>query len=104
MKSTEREFEQRARSTLPVCEFIDPSVVGVSDGLYQCFVPLTRNTGNHINTVHATFQWASAEILGGLIVLSKQEEKKYVPVAKSLTIDFKRPAPSRITSEALFSE
>jgi len=100
----EQEVEQWAKSTLPIYEFMGLSVVSVSDGVYQCHVPLTKNTGNHINTVHAAFQWASAEILGGLVVLTKRTEEKYVPVVKSLNIEFKRPALSGITSEALFSE
>ncbi len=104
MGTIEQDIEQWAKSTLPVYEFMDLSVVSVSNGVYQCFVPLTKNTGNHINTVHAAFQWASAEILGGLVVLTKRSEEKYVPVVKSLNIEFKRPALSDITSEALFSE
>jgi acyl-coenzyme A thioesterase PaaI-like protein len=83
MGTIEQEIEQWAKSTLPVYEFMDLGVVSVSEGVYQCFVPLTKNTGNHINTVHAAFQWASAEILGGLVVLTKRSEEKYVPVSWS---------------------
>lgn len=73
------------------------------DGIYRCFVPLGSNTGNHVNTVHAAIQWAAAEPLGGLIVLSKRTDEKYVPVIRSLEIDFRRPALTDITSEASFS-
>ena len=99
----ENEIEGWARENLPIYEFMDLKVLSVSDGLYKCFVPLSGNTGNHIKTVHAAFQWASAEILGGLAVLSTRKEDKYVPVVKSLSIEFKRPALTDITSEALFS-
>ena len=78
-------------------------VLSVADGLYKCFVPLSVNTGNHINTGHAAFQWASAEILGGLVVLSNRKDDKYVPVVRSLSIEFKQPALTDITSEAVFS-
>ena len=99
----ENELEDWARANLPIYEFMDLKVLSVSEGLYQCFVPLSRNTVNHIKTVHAAFQWASAEILGGLAVLSTRKDEKYVPVVKSLDIEFKRPALTSITSEALFS-
>jgi acyl-coenzyme A thioesterase PaaI-like protein len=99
----ENELEDWARDNLPIYGFMDLKVLSVSKGFYQCFVPLSVNTGNHIKTVHAAFQWASAEILGGLAVLSTRKDDKYVPVVKSLSIDFKRPALTDITSEARFS-
>ena len=100
----EEQLEQWVKKNLPIYEFMGLKIDSVSNGIYRCSVPLTRNTGNHINTVHAAFQWASAEILGGLVVLSKQPDEKYVPVVKSLDIDFKRPALTDITSEAYFSD
>jgi acyl-CoA thioesterase FadM len=45
-----------------------------------------------------------AEILGGLVVLTKRADDKYVPVVKSLSMDFKRPALSGIYSQASFSD
>ena len=99
----ENQIEDWARENLPIYEFMGLKVLSVSDGLYKCFVPLSDNTGTHIKPVHAAFQWASAEILGGLAVLSTRKDDKYVPVVKSLSIEFKRPALTDITSEALFS-
>ena len=104
MTVVEKELEQWARKNLSVYEFMDLKIDSVSNGIYRCSVPLTRNTGNHINTVHAAFQWASVEILGGLVVLSNRPDEKYVPVVRSLDIEFKRPALSDITSEAYFSD
>jgi acyl-CoA thioesterase FadM len=37
-------------------------------------------------------------------VLSNRPDEKYVPVVKSLDIDFKRPALTDLTSEAYFSD
>ena len=104
MTVVEKELEQWARKNLSVYEFMDLKIDSVSNGIYRCSVPLTRNTGNHINTVHAAFQWASVEILGGLVVLSNRPDEKYVPVVRSLDIEFKRPALSDINSEAYFSD
>jgi acyl-coenzyme A thioesterase PaaI-like protein len=99
----EHELEKWARENLPIYEYMDMRITSVSDGLYQCRVPLSENTGNHIGTVHAAFQWASVEILGGLVVLSSRKDEKYVPVVKGLSIEFTRPALTDITSEAFFS-
>ncbi len=99
----EKEIEAWARQQLPVYEFMDLNILSVSGGLYKCFVPLSANTGNHIKTVHAAFQWASAEILGGLVVLANRKDDKYVPVVKSLNIEFNQPALTDIVSEAAFS-
>lgn len=99
----ESELEEWTRENLPIYEFMNLKILSASEGLYKCCVPLSRNTGNHINTVHAAFQWASAEILGGLVVLSTRTDEKYVPVVKSLSIEFERPALTDISSEAVFS-
>ena len=99
----ESAIEAWAREHLPVYEFMDLKVLSVSQGVYKCRVPLSENTGNHINTVHAAFQWASAEMLGGLVVLSNRTDEKFVPVVKSLSIDFKQPALTDVTAEARFS-
>lgn len=103
MGTSEQAIEQWLKSALPVYEFMDLSIISVSDGVYRCFVPLSKNTGNHINTVHAAFQWACAEMLGGLVVLSQRTDEKYVPVVRGVDIEFKRPALSDITAEAHFS-
>lgn len=99
----ETELQDWARENLPIYEFMDLTIHSASEGVYKCLVPLSGNTGNHINTVHAALQWASAEILGGLVVLSTRTDEKYVPVVKSLSIEFTRPAFTDITSEAVFS-
>ena len=104
MTDVENELEQWARKNLPVYEFMDLKVDSVSNGVYRCSVPLTQNTGNHINTVHAALQWASAEMLGGLVVLANRPDEKFVPVLRSLDIEFKRPARSDITAEARFTD
>ncbi|OUS24103.1 hypothetical protein A9Q98_14145 [Thalassotalea sp. 42_200_T64] len=104
MNIIEKDIEDWARSSIPAYQFMDVTVISVSNGLYKCVIPLNKNTGNHINTVHAAFQWAAAEMLGGLIVLTKRSSKQYVPVIRSLDIEFMRPAFTDISSEAFFSE
>lgn len=104
MGVVEEELEKWAKTNFPIYEYMGLKIVSASNGLYQCSVPLTINTGNHFNTVHAAFQWASAEILGGLIVFSNRPDEKYVPVVRSMEIEFKSPARSGITAEACFTD
>ena len=56
--TTARDIEKWARSTLPVYEFMDLKILSCSDGTYSCRVALGENTGNHVGTIHAAFQWA----------------------------------------------
>jgi hypothetical protein len=44
----ENKLETWARENLPVYEFMDLKVLSVSQGLYKCLVPMSRNTGNHV--------------------------------------------------------
>jgi len=104
MERIETALESWVRAQLPLYEFMDLEITSVSDGLYQCRVPLGRNTGNHVNTFHAALQFAAAEILGGLIVLSRRSDEKYVPVVKRLDIEYRRPALSDITAEVRFAD
>ncbi len=102
MNSVE-EFDVWAKENCPIYRFMDLKIISVSDGLFSCTVPININTGNHINTVHAAFQLASAEMLGGLAALKNRSSQKYVPVVRGLNINFKKPAFSDITAEAHFS-
>ncbi|MBN2569308.1 MAG: YiiD C-terminal domain-containing protein [Deltaproteobacteria bacterium] len=103
MSAIEKDIEAWLKSNLPVYDFMDFTIISASNGLYKCLVPLNKNTGNHINTVHAAFQWASAEMLGGIAVLATRSSKKYVPVVRNMYIEFIAPASTDICSEALFS-
>ena len=104
IETAERLIESWARSNLPIYEFMSLRVNSVSGGVYKCSVPLDANTGNHISTLHAAFQFAAAEILGGLVVLCNRTDETHVPVVKRLSVDFKHPALSGISSEASFSD
>jgi acyl-coenzyme A thioesterase PaaI-like protein len=104
MSVAEKELEEWAKTFMPVYHFMDITVDSVTDGLYRCTVPLNTNTGNHINTVHAAFQWAAVEMFGGLVVLTKRSREDYVPVVRNLEIEFLQPAFTDISSEAFFSD
>ena len=57
---------------------------------------------NHISTIHAAIQWAASEVLGGLVMMSALEGLPFFAVVKNVSIDFKRPARTDVTTETLF--
>jgi acyl-coenzyme A thioesterase PaaI-like protein len=89
---------------LPLYEHIDMTVESAQNGIYRCRLPLEGRNSNHINTVHAALQWATAEALGGVLLVdtfgSDCFAKLFVAV-KSATIEFLRPARTAITAEAI---
>ena len=50
------------------------------------------------------FQWAASEVLGGLVMMSALEGEPFFAVVKNVSIEFKRPARSGITTEAEFTQ
>ncbi|WP_052187283.1 DUF4442 domain-containing protein [Sphingopyxis sp. LC81] len=107
MAASETEVEAALRRIFPIYEHAGLTVESARDGIYRVRLPLNRENGNHMNTVHAALQWAAAEVLGGLVVMAvfglEQLDKMYGAV-QSVSIDFQRPARSAIVAEALFDE
>mmetsp|Transcript_2642 Transcript_2642/g.2990 ORF Transcript_2642/g.2990 Transcript_2642/m.2990 type:complete len:155 (+) Transcript_2642:465-929(+) len=103
MEGRESEVELELKQLVPMIRYLDLKVLSVSRGLYKVLVPLSENTKNHFNTVHAAVQWASSEALGGMIAFPYLNSDTFVVVVRNVSIKFKRPAYSDITSEAHFS-
>lgn len=104
MVSKINEVENWTKVDMPLYEFMDLRISDGRDGFYRCYVPLNEKTGNHINTFHAALQFAAAEILGGVVVYLNRASEKYIPVVKSLNIQFKKAAETDIFTEVFFSE
>ncbi|MDG2333232.1 MAG: YiiD C-terminal domain-containing protein [Myxococcota bacterium] len=100
--SPEARVQRGMRRTFPIYEYVGLEVRSVQDGLYRCFVPFQPGNMNHIATIHAAIQWAASEVLGGLVMMSLLEDAPFFAVVKKVSIEFKRPARSGITTEALF--
>ncbi|MCS5637939.1 MAG: DUF4442 domain-containing protein [Myxococcota bacterium] len=105
---TENSHEARLQAGLhksfPIYEFVGLEVESASDGVYRCFVPHRPSNMNHISTIHAAIQWAASEVLGGLVMMSALEGLAFFAVVKNVSIDFKRPARSGITTETFFDD
>jgi uncharacterized protein (TIGR00369 family) len=92
------------RKLIPFYEHVDLSIETAKDGVYRCSLPLNDETKNHLDTVHAAIQWASAEVLGGLVIAVNFLDSKLFVAVRSVTIEFLRPARSEITAEVLFPD
>lgn len=88
---------------MPFYKFVGLEIESAADGVYRCRVPLNGQTGNHMMTMHAAVQWAVAEFLGGLVVVSVVELSELPNIygaVKSATINFMRAVRTDITAEA----
>lgn len=101
--SPEARIETRLKHNFPIYDYVGLEIESVRDGIYRCAVPLRESNVNHIATVHAAIQWAAAEVLGGMVVMSVFGSEPVFAVVTNVTIDFTRPARSAITAEALFA-
>jgi acyl-coenzyme A thioesterase PaaI-like protein len=63
-------------------------------GFVKATVPMDGN-GNHLDTMYAGALFATAEILGGAIVVPSFDVTQVYPVVKDVNISFRRPARTR---------
>ena len=73
------------------------------DGTCRTWAPLNEKTGNHVKTFHAAFQFALAESIGGIVVFDNRDNEAWVPLVKSVTMDFKKPATTDLVATTRFS-
>jgi acyl-coenzyme A thioesterase PaaI-like protein len=92
------------RKACPIYEFIGLEVLDSEARVGRCRVELNRETSNHIGTIHAGVQWTIAEAVGGVIALRNFDTRRYVPVIRSVEIQFERRALGALTAEARLSE
>jgi acyl-coenzyme A thioesterase PaaI-like protein len=99
----EQEIQDLLYRVCPLYAHMGLSVEHARDGLYRCRVPLTAANINHLGTVHAALQWALAEVLGGLAILSifppARFARLYAAVV-STESEFLKPARGALVAEA----
>lgn len=99
----EAQIQELLYRVCPLYAHIGLSVEHARDGLYRCRVPLTPTNINHLGTVHAALQWALAEVLGGLAVLSIFPPERFAKLYAAVTwaeTDFIKPARGALVAEA----
>ena len=73
-----------------------------ADGHYRTYAPLNDRTGNHVKTFHAAFQFALAEAIGGIVIFENRASERYVPLVKSVSMNFRKPAATDLFASAHF--
>lgn len=101
--AAEREIQELLYRVCPLYAHMGLSVEHARDGLYRCRVPLTPENINHLGTVHAALQWALAEVLGGLAILSIFPPARFASLYAAVTwaeSEFVRPARGALIAES----
>jgi uncharacterized protein (TIGR00369 family) len=93
-----------ARAECPIYTFLGISIVSIENGIYRSKIPLSVNTQNHVNILHAGPIWMAVEYLGRLVALHNLSNYKYQPVVAGVTIKFLRSVTSDITAEEMFPD
>lgn len=105
--TAEAEIQALLHQVCPLYAHIGLSVEQARDGVYRCRVPLTPANINHLGTVHAALQWALAEVVGGLAILSIFPPARFAKLYAAVTwaeVDFVKPARGALVAEAHMAE
>ena len=90
---------------LPIYEHIGATVEQIG-ATVCCRVPLNKDNRNHFGAVHAALQFAVCEMAGGLAINQSPSIRsgEYLPVVKSLNLEFLKPAMSDVEAVATISD
>ncbi|MEL0151534.1 MAG: DUF4442 domain-containing protein [Rhodobiaceae bacterium] len=76
-----------------------------ADETFKVKIDLNPETQNHVHIMHAAYLFAGGEFLGGLVPMRHLDEpEKFQPVVRDLKIEFKAPAMTSVTAEAVFTQ
>jgi thioesterase domain-containing protein len=89
--------------TIPVLHKMGVRFTDVGRGHATTEVPVEGN-GNHLGSMYAGVLFSVAEVLGGALALNTWDASSYLPLVKSLTIDFLRPARTDVTATTSLDE
>lgn len=96
-------IEKLCKSSVPLFDHLNVSFEFIDGGIVRCHLPFDRKISNHLNSVYAGVQWSIAEVLGGIVFISAGVSG-YVPLLKSMHIDFLKPAMTDLTAEVCFTD
>lgn len=106
MVNNEAYFEQvrtASEKAFPFIERAGVKVNSVKRGYCSITMPMEGNN-NHIGTMYAGALFTLAEFPGGVLYLTSFDTSKFYPIAKNLSIRFRRPAMTDVTVEATIDE
>ncbi|MEL6978122.1 MAG: PaaI family thioesterase [Pseudomonadota bacterium] len=92
------------KQSCAVYRFMEIELLAMEEGVFRVRTPLTSNTANHVNIMHASMLFATAEILGGLVAMRHvAKPETFQPVVREVKISYLKPAFSAATAEARFT-
>ncbi|WP_435768391.1 PaaI family thioesterase [Nocardioides sp. SYSU DS0651] len=91
------------RQLIPIFEPMGVEVVEAGRNTVAARIPAAPNV-NHFGSVYAGSLFTVAEVLGGLFAQTALVLEGAVPLVKSLTIDFRRPASTAVVARASMSD
>lgn len=104
MAKQEKQLELWCKENISLYDLMNITIDSTSHGFFKVTLPFNSTICNHINSVHAAFIWATAEMIGGLIGLTEREDSSYAPLLKSMDVKFCKIALTDIFAEAYFSK
>ena len=84
---------------IKIIEKMGIRIVDFKRGFVKIMLPREPNV-NHIGTVYAGSLFSLADYAGGVLFFASFDHKKYFPIVKEVTINFKKPATTDVTVEA----
>lgn len=89
--------------TIPAVFAMGVRFTDVGPGYAVAEVPFDGN-GNHFGTMYAGVLFTVGEVLGGALSMATFDMSTYVPLVKSMTIDFLKPARSKVRASTSLDE
>lgn len=97
------QIDSLLRQLVPLYEHMDVRVELPGDGVYRVTAPMRKELSSHVGTMHPAFQWAAAELLGGLVALDVFPGLEGIfLVVKGVNIEFLRPARTDVVATCTF--
>jgi len=78
-------------------------IVEMRDRHVKVLLPYEPNI-NHIGTIYAGSLFTIGEYIGGPVYVASFDYTRFYPIVKAVNIQFRRPATTDVTVEAMLSE
>ena len=91
------------RASIPLMESCNIELVELERGYAKTTAPFAGN-GNHLGTMYAGVVFSVAEVLGGVMAAVTFDMARFLPLVKSVNVEFKAPARGDVIAEARLDE
>jgi thioesterase domain-containing protein len=102
----EKKYQEHVKmleTIVKITEKMGIRIVEMRDRYVKVFMPLEPNI-NHIGTIYAGSLFSVGEYIGGPIFVASFDYTKFYPIVKAINIQYRRPATTDVTVEAMLSE